>query len=181
MLDVTVIGSAILDLVIASGRVIPRSGETILGRTLTRHLGGKGANQAVAASRVTDHVEFYASVGGDESGSYLQEQLRLSGLGNARILISESAPTGMAFIIVDDAGNNSIVVVPGANHHWPVDAADCLTQPTICISQFEIPLETTRRFFARNRELGGRNILNPSPLRKNLKRSAFSNRLPCPQ
>jgi len=54
-------------------------------------------------------------------------------------------------------------VVPGANLCWPDDAADHLTRPTICVAQYETPLNTTLQFFSRNRRLGGRNILNPAP------------------
>ena len=162
MLGVTVVGSVNVDFVVACAR-IPRPGETVAGRSLTKFLGGKGANQAVAASRTAEGVVFFATVGDDESGHYVRDQLKLSGLSNSRIFVASGTPTGTAFITVDDSGNNSIVVVPGANDCWAPDAADGLTQPTICVSQFEIPLETIRRYFSRNRQLGGRNILNPAP------------------
>jgi ribokinase len=161
-LGVTVVGSVNLDVVVGCSR-IAQPGETVVGHSLKTYLGGKGANQAVAAARVTDQVKFIGVVGADESGKRLQEQLSLQGLGDARIFVDPSAPTGTAIISVDELGDNAIVVVPGANQCWPNDAADHLTRPTICVAQFETPLKTTLQFFSRNRRLGGRNILNPAP------------------
>lgn len=161
-MNVTVVGSINVDVVVGCMR-LPRPGETVFGRSVVRHLGGKGANQAVAASRVCSRVKFFAAIGADDSGTFLQERLRDLGVADAEFFVDPSSPSGTALITVDESGGNSIVVVPGANDSWPESAADALNAPTICVAQFEIRQTTVQRFFARNRSLGGRNILNPAP------------------
>ena len=162
MPGVTVLGSVNLDVVVRCAR-LPRPGETVLGSGLARSLGGKGANQAVAATRVGGEVAFLACIGADDAGAFLREQLEREGLRNAKLLVAPDAPSGTAFIAVDDAGNNSIIVVPGANDAWPEGMESHVTSGTVCVGQFEIPHDVTRHCFARNRELGGRNVLNPAP------------------
>lgn len=165
MLGVTVVGSANVDLVVGCAR-IPRIGETVAGHSLKKFLGGKGANQAIAVSRVAGDVKFLATVGDDDDGKFIKDQLSELGQGDADLFVDHTAPTGTALIAVDEHGKNSIIVVAGANNCWPKNAVDRTTQPTLCVSQFEIPLETIREFFARNRKLGGRNILNPAPFQE---------------
>jgi ribokinase len=128
----TVVGSVNLDLVARSER-LPRPGETITGATFARHPGGKGANQAVAAARLGAVVRFVGAVGDD------REALR--GLKEAEVelvLQQIDAPTGVAVILVDAAGENVIVVAPGANERLrpPEDASGAV------LCQLEIPVET---------------------------------------
>src|SRR4051812_33998733 len=106
--DVCVVGSANLDLV-ASSRRIPRPGETVLGSAFAEHAGGKGLNQAVAAARSGAVVAFVGCLGDDDAGRHMQRVLAAEGI-DARGVATSQAPTGRALIVVDDAGENAIVV-----------------------------------------------------------------------
>ena len=130
--ELTVVGSINLDLVARVGR-LPRAGETVSGATLERVPGGKGANQAVAAARLGARVTLRGAVGADSFG-----EEALAGLREARVELDVEAGgvTGIALILVDDSGENQIVVVPGANGELrPRDA----TGAVLC--QLEIPAE----------------------------------------
>jgi ribokinase len=132
----TVVGSINLDLV-ARARRLPRPGETLTDATFDRHPGGKGANQAVAAARLGAEVTFVGCVGDDP---FADEAL--AGLREAQVdLLVEAveAPTGVASILVDEAGENVIVVAPGANRN--VRAPRFVAGETV-LCQLEIPVET---------------------------------------
>jgi ribokinase len=111
--ELTVVGSINLDLVARVQR-LPRAGETLVGHDFVRVPGGKGANQAVAAARLGAHVRMVGAVGDDP----LAEEA-LVGLHDAAVELelTRTGTTGIALILVDDAGENQIVVVPGANAH----------------------------------------------------------------
>jgi ribokinase len=111
--QIAVIGSINLDLV-ARVRYLPRPGETLTDAELSRVPGGKGANQAVAAARLGAHVRLVAALGDDEFGREAVRDLRAADVDLSRIQVVTS-PTGIALILVDDEGENQIVVVPGAN------------------------------------------------------------------
>lgn len=106
-------GSLNLDLVGRAPR-IPGPGETVLGSVLTRHPGGKGGNQAVAAARLGAAVRFFGAVGTDAAGDELCAALAAEGIGTADVARVEG-PSGTALITVNDAGENAITVLPGAN------------------------------------------------------------------
>jgi ribokinase len=125
----TVVGSVNVDLVARVER-LPRPGETLTATALERIPGGKGANQAVAAARLGAAVRFVGSVGRDAAADEALANLRALDLDIRRI----DAPTGLALIVVDDAGDNQIVVVPGANAD--VDASSA-SGAVLC--QLEIP------------------------------------------
>jgi ribokinase len=110
----TVVGSINLDLV-ARVRHLPRPGETLTDAELSHVPGGKGANQAVAAARLGAHVRLVAAVGDDDFGREAVRDLRAADVDLSGIQVVTS-PTGIALILVDDDGENQIVVVPGANH-----------------------------------------------------------------
>jgi ribokinase len=110
--SLTVVGSVNLDLV-ARVEQLPRAGETLTAGAFERVPGGKGANQAVAAARLGADVRFLCCVGRDEAAEEALLNLRDLDLTAERV----DGPTGLALILVDDAGENQIVVVPGANHH----------------------------------------------------------------
>jgi ribokinase len=110
----TVVGSINLDLV-ARVRYLPRPGETLTDAELSKVPGGKGANQAVAAARLGADVRFVGAIGDDEFGTLAVPELREASIDLSRVQVVES-PTGIALILVDDEGENQIVVVPGANH-----------------------------------------------------------------
>ncbi|HEX6701130.1 MAG TPA: ribokinase, partial [Gaiellaceae bacterium] len=128
----TVVGSVNLDLVATVER-LPRPGETVAGTSFQRIPGGKGANQAVAAARLSANVCLIGAVGED---GYADEAL--AGLRQAGVAldVERCGDTGIALILVDAAGENHIVVVPGANREWAPRSA-----PGAVLCQLEIPVE----------------------------------------
>ena len=119
--DVVVLGSANVDVVIQV-RVLPAPGETVLGTTRAQHAGGKGLNQAVAAARAGASTAFVGTVGRDREGDLLLETMRTEGIGVGAVARVDE-PTGTALVVVQESGENSIVVVPGANGSPPATAA----------------------------------------------------------
>lgn len=111
---ITVIGSANQDYLIRFASA-PAPGETVLAQGMRKHPGGKGANQAVAAARLGARVRFVGCVGDDDDGALLLRELRSEGVDTSDAEIISTAHTGLAMVCVDAAGENSIVVVPGAN------------------------------------------------------------------
>jgi ribokinase len=135
--SLTVVGSVNLDLVARCER-LPRPGETVSDATFERHPGGKGANQAVAAARLGARVRFAGSVGRDAHADEALAGLRDAG---AELeLATVDGPTGVALILVDAAGENQIVVAPGANRRL---AAPQIAPDECVLCQLEIPVETT--------------------------------------
>lgn len=158
---VLVVGSANLDLVVNCER-FPQAGETLLGGEFSTHPGGKGANQATAAARLGPGVAFAGCVGRDSFGNVLESSLEESKIKLAH-LHRLDAPTGIASILVDAAGDNTIVVAPGANSlitAEQVDKAISDLQPTVVLAQLEIPLEAVLQASQHERF-----ILNPAPAR----------------
>lgn len=133
--SVAVVGSINLDLV-ARVEKLPRAGETLTGAELEYVPGGKGANQAVAAARLGARVRFVGAVGEDEFGTLAVRELRRAGVDLSRTQVVRSR-TGLALILVDDAGENQIVVVPGANHALDAGRVD-VGDPDALISQLEV-------------------------------------------
>ena len=153
----TVVGSINLDLV-ARADQLPRPGETVTGARFSRVPGGKGANPAVAAARLGAEVAFVGCVGRDELAGDALAGLREAGV-EERWLVRD-APTGIALITVDAAGETTIVVAPGANGELrPDDLALGAAEVVLC--QQEIPAETV----ARAAELAPRFFLNAAPAR----------------
>jgi ribokinase len=153
----TVVGSINLDLVVQAQQ-LPRPGETVSGARFSRVPGGKGANQAVAAARLGAEVALVGCVGRDELAEDALAGLRGAGVGE-RWLVRE-APTGVALITVDAAGETTIVVAPGANAELrPEDLQLGDAEAVLC--QQEIPAETV----ARAAELAPRFFLNAAPAR----------------
>ncbi len=142
---IVVVGSANIDLVTYTDD-IPRPGETIFGRAFSLGFGGKGANQAVAASLCGANVSMIARVGDDLFGPATIENFRSVGIDVTRVLVTPGVSSGVAPIIVDSAGQNRIWVIKGANDRLrPVDidaSAGVLRQADFIVLQLEIPLET---------------------------------------
>jgi ribokinase len=154
----TVVGSINLDLVAQAER-LPRAGETVSGARFARIPGGKGANQAVAGARLGAEVALVGCVGRDELAEPAIAGLREAGV-EERWLTKE-APTGIALITVNAAGETTIVVAPGANSELrPEDLAPLDGDAVLC--QQEIPPETV----ARAAELAPRFFLNAAPARE---------------
>jgi len=165
---VTVAGSLNVDLVVRTPR-IPRPGETIIGGEFRTVPGGKGANQAVAAARLGAQVAMVGRVGGDAFGGLLLDNLAAAGVDHTFVTQDPQAATGVALIEVDDAGQNSIVVVSGANKRLsPADveaAAAAIGAADVLLLQLESPLETVTRAAQVARAQGVTVILNPAPAR----------------
>lgn len=166
MAGIVVAGSINMDFVVRTPR-IPAPGETIIGRTLTQVPGGKGANQAVAIARLGGDVTMIGRVGGDSFGQAMLSAMADSGVKLDGVSISEETSTGIAMISVDDAGENNIIVVPGANAL--VSPADFhrhtafLQDASMLLMQLEIPLETVAYAASYAKERGITTFLNPAP------------------
>jgi len=145
---VVVVGSLNMDLIVLSPR-IPTVGETILGHAFRTAPGGKGANQAVAAARLGAQVSMVGSLGSDSFADALEESLDASRVDRTLIKRDTEAATGVALITVDDAGQNSIVVVSGANFTLTpkdVDAAEAVFEGAdVLLLQLEVPPATIQR------------------------------------
>jgi ribokinase len=164
----TVVGSLNMDLVIRSPR-IPLPGETIIGGPYRNVPGGKGANQAVAAARLGAQVAMVGRVGSDAFGDQLLENLAADGIDHAFVLRDRKVATGVALIVVDDAGQNSIVVAAGANMRLSpgdIDSAEAtIAAADALLLQLESPLEAVSRAAKIARAHGVTIILNPAPAR----------------
>jgi len=164
---VTVAGSLNMDLVVRAPH-IPEPGETIIGGEFRTVPGGKGANQAVAAARLGAQVTLVGRVGGDAFGGLLLDNLAAAGVDHTFVTRDPQAATGVALIEVDDAGQNSIVVVSGANRRLsPADvaAAAAIGVADVLLLQLESPLETVTRAAQVAHAQGVTVILNPAPAR----------------
>lgn len=163
---VVVIGSYNTDLRIKTSR-IPRPGETIIGGIFSEGGGGKGANQAVAAVRAGADVSFIARVGSDLLGKEGIQRLADEQINTRYIFHDTDVPTGVAFIVVDNRGENSIVVASGANALLsPADietAKDEIASASVLLLQLESPIETIRAAIKKSHEHGSVVILNPAP------------------
>jgi ribokinase len=163
---VVVIGSYNTDLTIKTGR-IPRPGETIIGGIFSEGGGGKGANQAVAAARAGADVSFIARVGNDALGRVGVHRLIDEKIDTRFIFLDNDVPTGVAFIVVDERGENSIVVASGANARLsPSDidtAQDEIFSAGVLLVQLESPIEAIRAAIKKSHERDTIVILNPAP------------------
>ena len=161
MADVLVIGSLNADLVVRAPR-FPAPGETIRGGNLLTIPGGKGANQAVAASRQGADVVMVGRVGRDTFSPYLIENLESNNVDVSHIKI-DNYPSGTAIVILDKQGQNSIVTSPGANDQVNTEDVDAAPDAKILLLQFEIPLDTVVYAAKKYNSKGATVILNPSP------------------
>jgi ribokinase len=165
---IVVVGSANTDLVVRVAS-LPRPGETVIGGTFASVGGGKGANQAVAAARAGGRTTFIAKVGADAMGEAAVAAFEADGIDTRFVTRDAATPSGVALILVDDRGENSIAVAPGANDRLlPADidrARDAIEAADILLIQLEIPLETVRHAVAVAHAAGVRVILNPAPAR----------------
>jgi ribokinase len=166
--QIAVVGSLNMDLVARAPR-IPQPGETIIGSEFGTIPGGKGANQAVAAARLGAQVTMIGRVGCDLYAHTLLETLSTAGVHHAFTLHDPEASTGVALIMVDGAGQNSIVVVPGANMRLsPADVAAAelaIADADVLILQLESPLEAIAHAAEIAQAHDVTVVLNPAPAR----------------
>lgn len=163
---IAVVGSSNTDLVFQT-RKFPQPGETVLGGEFATFAGGKGANQAVAASRLGGDVYFIARVGDDAFGNEAIKGFLKDTINTDFVFKDKDFPTGVASIVVNEKGQNSIVVAPGANNHLTPENIDtalyAIEKSSIVLVQLEISLETVKYVIYKSFSLKKRVILNPAP------------------
>lgn len=165
---VFIVGSANLDTAVEV-QEHPLPGETVLGSPIDIGAGGKGLNQAIAAARAGATTSFVGAVGVDSAAADVRETLAEA---DVHLMLGESdRPTGIAFVMVTPAGENAIVVVPGANADSAIlsDQLSGLTDEIgpsdVVLAQLEIPLDVVSEAFALARARGARTVLNAAPSR----------------
>jgi ribokinase len=155
-----------MDLVVRTQR-FPDPGETVAGYEFNTFPGGKGANQAVAAARQGAEVSMIGRVGDDRFGLQLLETLRGEGIDVAGVTVDEQAPTGVAMIAIDEAGNNVIIVAPEANGNLSVRDVESrrslVAGADMLIVQLEVRLEVVEYAVRLAKEEGVEVVLNPAP------------------
>ncbi len=163
---ILVIGSSNTDMVVKADK-LPAPGETVIGGIFMMNPGGKGANQAVAAARLEAEVTFVTKVGNDVFGKQAIEGFRQDNIQTEFVFSDAENPSGVALIGVDQRGENSIMVAPGANAHLKIkevtQAIDGIEETEWLLLQLEIPLETVIAVVEHGVRKGLKIILNPAP------------------
>jgi len=166
---ILVTGSSNTDMVIKADK-FPEPGETVLGGTFFMNPGGKGANQAVAASRLGGKVTFITKIGNDLFGNQTLGVLKKEGIDTRYIVKDDKFPSGIALITVNSEGENNIVVAPGSNGNLVAEDIDSgLFAPgkfSILLLQLEIPIMTVEYAALTAAANGIKVILNPAPAQK---------------
>jgi ribokinase len=168
MPKVIVIGSSNLDLTIIADR-LPMIGETLLGRDFSQSVGGKGANQAVAARRAGAEVVFFTKLGADSNGRLIKQCLLSEGLPEVGLLRHPTSQTGVALILVDREGRNMIAVAPGSNYTLTLEEihrmSPYMMEGDVLLLQLETPLPIVTEALSLAKARGTFTILNPAPAR----------------
>lgn len=164
---IAVLGSINMDLVARCAK-LPQPGETVTGQSFAEIPGGKGANQAVAAQRAGGQVSMIGRLGSDGFASTLREHLSSESIENSGISTTTGVASGLAMIAVSEAGENQIIVIPGANGCLgtsDVDrSAEQITSADVLLLQLEVPLDVVRHAIRIARDSGTRVILDPAPV-----------------
>lgn len=170
---VTVVGSLNMDLVIRAPR-LPKEGETLAGRSFVNVPGGKGGNQAVAAARLGAQVAMIGRIGNDDNGRQLVAGLQRDGIDCSGVATDPALSTGVAMIVVDDAGQNAIVIVAGSNGALtPAAIAEhelAIAQADVLVCQREVPDEAVLAAMNTARKHGRIVVFNPAPALGSLER-----------
>jgi ribokinase len=168
MRKIAVVGSINIDYFVETDQ-FPETGETLLANNFFLSLGGKGANQAVAASRLGGNVSLFGSVGSDENSKVIMEKMQQEKVDIGKLNFVENSPTGAAFIELCNS-ENRILVVPGANKFTDVSymktIIDELLQHDVIVFQLETPIEIIEYVVPLLHEQGKITILNPAPAKK---------------
>ncbi len=166
MSKVTVVGSLNIDHVLKVKR-LPLKGESVILDSYDLYNGGKGANQAAAIGKLGIEVHMIGKVGKDDLGNMLIEGLIKSNVNTDGIITDRNEKTGAAFITVDNNGNNTLVVAPGANGKLTIDdineRKEKLQESSIIVMQMEIPADTIYHVISYAKKLGKLVILNYAP------------------
>ncbi|MCG2592375.1 ribokinase [Ramlibacter sp. XY19] len=158
--DIVVFGSMNMDLVVRVARA-PRSGETLHGQSFFTNPGGKGANQAVACARQGARVAMVGCVGDDDFGRTLRNALAADGIATGNVRTVEGT-TGVAVVMVDEAGENRITIIPGANDLLKAEP-EALAGKYLLL-QCEVPMPEVVRAAQFMRAQGATVVLNPAPV-----------------
>lgn len=165
-MSIVIFGSYAKALVMTAAR-IPTAGETLLGWNYRETFGGKGSDMAVQAARLGSAIDYLGVVGDDAFGQEFRGLMKSEGVGTDGLRVTTSRPTGVGFIVKDEAGRNVIVVDMGANALFePADidrAAPIIGRARVALAQLEIPLTTALYGLAAAKAAGARTILNPAP------------------
>lgn len=166
--DVVVIGGANTDFLVR-GPQLPKPNSTVEGEAFQQAPGGKGANQAVAAARLGARVALLARVGADERGRTLLAQLAEEQVDTRAIVRDGTEPTGVALVMVDEAGNKQIMTAPGANRGLTAAeiaaASELIASARVALFQLEIPLDAVAAGVQLARAAGAQVILDTAPPR----------------
>ncbi len=166
MSDIVVVGSLNMDMVVRTA-LMPGAGETLHGKEFHTIPGGKGANQALAIARLGGSVSMIGRVGQDGFGKALCKNLADNQVDITPIQIDTFAPTGVALIVVEDSGENRIIVIPGANHQTcPADiqaAENLIRQARMLVVQFEVPMPVVEAVVRQARRWNISVIVNAAP------------------
>lgn len=169
MNKVTVVGSLNVDTTMKIKRM-PLPGETISTLGKSSAAGGKGANQAVSAARSGAQTFFIGEVGKDQGGEMMVSDLKDNGIDVSGIKVNEKVGTGSAAILLDESGQNSILVYGGANQQLSTEDVEAAKKQIVdadfVVAQFETPQAATIRAFQLAKENGVTTILNPAPAQK---------------
>jgi len=163
---ILVVGSSNMDLVVKINQ-FPLPGETLLGGDFFMNNGGKGANQAIAVSRLGGNIQFVCKTGSDSFRDQTVNLFKEEGIDTRWMLVDEKKPSGVAVIMVDKNGENSIVVASGANSSLclaDIDNLECEWESIkFVLLQLEIPIETVQHIVNLAFDKGKKVILNPAP------------------
>jgi ribokinase len=167
-MSVIVFGSINMDLVVRTAR-LPQPGETFTGHSFFTAGGGKGANQAVACARMGVLTRLFGKVGEDDFGTTLRRDLQDYGVDVSSVTVQAGQSSGVAVISVDDAAENTIIVVPGANGdvgHEDVQRVEAaLGEARVLLLQLEVPIESVVDAARSAHQRGVTVILDPAPAR----------------
>jgi ribokinase len=169
--NICVVGACNLDLISYVPR-LPSMGETLHGNRFHMGFGGKGANQAIMAAKLGGEVTMVTKLGQDVFGENTLKNFNAWGVNTRHVHFTDQAFTGVAPIAVDTEGNNSIIIVTGANNLLTVEeieaARPALAASSILVCQLEIPLDISLAALRIAREEGVKTIFNPAPARSEI-------------
>ena len=167
--NIVVIGSSNTDMVVRAKK-LPLPGESIIGGDFFMNQGGKGANQAVAASRLGGNVTFIGKLGDDVFGHKARQTYENENINCEYLFTDDYVPSGVALISVDQHGQNSIVIAPGSNANLTIEdidsSIDAIENADIMLIQLETPIDTVEYAIQKSAKKGIRVILNPAPAQK---------------
>ena len=180
---ITVLGSINMDLVVRCGK-LPTPGETVIASQSAEISGGKGANQAVAAAKAGGQVRMIGRVGDDTFGETLKRRLGREGVDCTHVKMTEKCASGLAVVAVEGSGENSILVVPGANAKLSKDdveeAREAIESADALLVQLEVPVPTVIAAMDIARKAGVKVILDPAPVPAFFPSDLFDVDIVCP-